>query len=95
VASGVGGVPELIVDGITGLLVPPSDPGALAEALRRVVSEGDLAASLGAAAATRSRRYTADAVVPRIEAVYAAVSGSRVTDSASAPDEDPERVAAA
>jgi len=39
VASAVGSIPELVVDGETGYLVPPDDPGALADALIRVLDE--------------------------------------------------------
>jgi len=38
VASRVGGVPEVVRDGVNGFLVPPSDPGALADALRRALA---------------------------------------------------------
>ncbi len=46
VASRTGGVPELVDDGCSGRLVPPGDPGALAEALRAVVTGRDLAGPL-------------------------------------------------
>jgi glycosyltransferase involved in cell wall biosynthesis len=53
VASDVGGIPELVVDGETGLLVPAGDPDALAAALRRLVEDGELRRRLGAAARAR------------------------------------------
>jgi glycosyltransferase involved in cell wall biosynthesis len=53
VATRVGGVPELVVDGETGLLVPPADPRALAAALQRLVDEPELRARLGAAGRAR------------------------------------------
>ena len=46
----VGGIPDIVVDGRTGLLVPPADPGALAEALVRVLTDRALAERLGAEA---------------------------------------------
>jgi glycosyltransferase involved in cell wall biosynthesis len=55
VASAVGGVPELVDDGVTGLLVPPGDPAALAAALTRLVADPDGAAAMGRAAWTRVR----------------------------------------
>ena len=50
VATRVGGTPEAIVDGHTGLLVPPDDPYALAGAIARLLDEPALAAALGRAA---------------------------------------------
>ena len=49
VASRVGGVPEFVVDGQTGLLVPPRDPDALAAALLRICSDENLAYQMGRA----------------------------------------------
>jgi L-malate glycosyltransferase len=49
VATAVGGVPEIVTDGRTGLLVPPASPAALAAALERLLAEPALAARLGAA----------------------------------------------
>jgi glycosyltransferase involved in cell wall biosynthesis len=50
IGSRVGGIPDLVRDGENGLLVEPEDPAALAEALRRVLSEPQVAAELGAEA---------------------------------------------
>jgi len=50
VVSAVGGLAESVVDGRTGLHVAPNDPGALAEALARLLSNGSLAARMGATA---------------------------------------------
>ncbi|MDH3404138.1 MAG: glycosyltransferase [Acidobacteriota bacterium] len=59
VASAVAGIPELVADGVSGLLTPPEDPRALARALRRVLEDRELARRLGqtAAAATASLDY--------------------------------------
>ena len=43
VASNVGGIPEMVEDGVTGLLVPPRDPAALAEAIVRLLRDHPLA----------------------------------------------------
>jgi len=50
VGSDVGGIPDLVTDGQTGLLVPPADAGALADALERALTDRALAERLGAAA---------------------------------------------
>jgi glycosyltransferase involved in cell wall biosynthesis len=59
VASAVGGIPELVVDGETGFLVPPGDPEALAEALRRVVADDELRRRLGAGGRERAEQLFA------------------------------------
>ncbi len=56
VATRVGGVPEAVVDGDTGLLVAPGDPAALASQLERVIKDAELRAALGAAGRTAVRR---------------------------------------
>ena len=47
VASAVGGIKEVVVPGETGLLVPPAEPVALAEALKKVLADRDLALEMG------------------------------------------------
>ncbi len=54
VAPAVGGIPELVADGETGLLYPALEPAALAEALERVLRDRALAARLGLAARARA-----------------------------------------
>ncbi len=49
VSTAVGGVPEVVIDGVTGLTVPPSQPVAFAEAVLRMLRDPELAARLGAA----------------------------------------------
>ena len=56
VASSVGGVPELVHDGVNGLTVPPHDASALADALRRVLSDHELRRTFGAAGRARAER---------------------------------------
>ena len=53
VASRLSGVPELVEDGVTGLLVAPADPRALADALTRILDDETLAARLGTVARGR------------------------------------------
>jgi glycosyltransferase involved in cell wall biosynthesis len=57
VASGVGGIPDLVRDGIEGLLVDPQDTEGIAEALLRVLTDRELAGRFGAAAAERYRDW--------------------------------------
>ena len=71
VASRVGGVPDFVTDGATGLLVPPEDPRALAAALGRALSEPGLAESLAAAGHREARdRYDWRAVARRVLSIY-------------------------
>lgn len=49
VCSRVGGIPDVVVEGETGFLVPPGEPAALAEALDRLLGDPDLAARMGEA----------------------------------------------
>lgn len=71
VATRVGGVPEAVTDGETGLLVPPRDPGALADAIRRLLDDRDLAHRIGAAARERVRRsFSPEAGARAVERIY-------------------------
>lgn len=56
VAHAVGGVPEAVIDGVTGLLVPPADRGALGAAFSRLITDADLRRRLGAAGREWSHR---------------------------------------
>ncbi|AHG93604.1 glycosyl transferase group 1 (plasmid) [Gemmatirosa kalamazoonensis] len=56
VASRVGGLPELVEDGVTGLLVPPGDVDALEQALRRLLDDEEFGQRLGQAAGKRVRQ---------------------------------------
>jgi glycosyltransferase involved in cell wall biosynthesis len=72
VASRVDGLPEVVDDGVTGALVTPDDPAALAEAVLSVLARRD---ELGAAAARAARRWDADAYAAHVgELVEAACS---------------------
>jgi glycosyltransferase involved in cell wall biosynthesis len=86
VATAVGGVPELIDDGVHGLLIPPRDPGALAQAIDRLLEDRSLAARLGAAARKRQcAEHDLDTVVSRLERLYLALArDSRVVAGGSA-----------
>jgi len=71
VATNVGGTPEIIEDGRTGLLVPPNAPNALAEALGRLLGDAELRGRLGAAALASVRERCSPAVVTaQYERIY-------------------------
>jgi glycosyltransferase involved in cell wall biosynthesis len=70
VATRMGGIPDLVVEGETGLLVPPSDAPALADAIASLLDSPSETARLGQLGRQRSALFNASAVVPRIEAAY-------------------------
>lgn len=71
VASSVGCLPEVILDGKTGLIVPPGDAEALASALLSLVKDSTRAKSLGAAARARVEEfYDEKRMIERIEKIY-------------------------
>ncbi len=74
VATTTGGIVDMIVDGENGLLVPPGDEYRLAAAMGRLLNEADLRLRLAAGAREGIRRFTATAVVERLESVYARVA---------------------
>ncbi|HEX2167085.1 MAG TPA: glycosyltransferase family 4 protein, partial [Longimicrobiales bacterium] len=78
VATRVGAVADAVVEGITGLIVPPRDPDALAASLRPLLADPTLRLRLGSAGRERAReRYSADhAITALIEVYQGLVSGS-------------------
>jgi glycosyltransferase involved in cell wall biosynthesis len=81
VSTRVGGVPYLVEDGRTALLVPPGDHLAMADALRRVLTDRALAQGLAAAGLETAQSYAWPRVRAALLCVYAGVSG---TDDAAA-----------
>jgi glycosyltransferase involved in cell wall biosynthesis len=76
VATDVGGTPDAVRHETTGLLVPPSDPSRLAEAILRLYLEPALRARLGATGREAARAgYGADAVIAQVEALYTRLAG--------------------
>lgn len=92
VASDVGGMPEIVVSGKTGGLVPPEDPDALAEALIELVSQPQRRRRLGRAARRRAEsELSADLWLDRLSALY-----DEVLDGESMPERsEPHRAPAA
>jgi glycosyltransferase involved in cell wall biosynthesis len=73
VASAVGGIPEVVRPGVNGLLIPPDDAGALADAVLALMDDPPRAAALGRAArADVERHYTIDRMVEQFERLYLA-----------------------
>ena len=71
VATSVGGNPEVVTSGQTGLLVPPADPAALADALAGLAAQPDRRAALGEAAAADARsRFSIEEHVAQLAALY-------------------------
>lgn len=87
VSTGVCGIPEIVVDGETGLLVPPGDSAALAAALLRLLGDPAQAARLGAAGRRRVEQHLNwDRVVDRMSPVLDRLGGgTRVAQPCRSP----------
>ncbi len=71
VATAVGGTPEAVLDGETGLLVPPGDPVALARAIREILSNPSLLRKMGATGRKRvQREFSSASMVQHITHLY-------------------------
>jgi D-inositol-3-phosphate glycosyltransferase len=71
VATRVGGLPEVVREGVTGYLTPPDDPGALGATLLRAISDPNGLAGMGAAAAALVReRHSWEQIAARHEEIY-------------------------
>lgn len=71
IASRVGGIPDIIVDGESGVLVPPADAGALADAIERLARDPAYARRLGEGGRARVQtHFTWDAIVGQWEVAY-------------------------
>ena len=77
IATSVGGMIDMIVDGRSGLLVSPGDDQALARAISRILADDRLRAQLGAGARKRVLAFTASAVAEQIESIYAKVAPAK------------------
>lgn len=70
VAPRVGGLPEVVVDGETGLLFEAGDEESAAGAALRLLADGDLRSAMGRAAAERARGFSTETIVSRYETLY-------------------------
>jgi glycosyltransferase involved in cell wall biosynthesis len=72
ITTAVGGVPEIVVDGVTGMLVPPHAPRALADMIERVAADPGLRVRLGTAARQAAEGFGVPRCAARHEAAYRA-----------------------
>jgi glycosyltransferase involved in cell wall biosynthesis len=70
IGSAIGGLPELVADGKTGILVRPGDPEALRAAIVRLLKDHDLREQMGRAAIAHAAGFRASTVAPLVERVY-------------------------
>ncbi|MEW6224331.1 MAG: glycosyltransferase [Chloroflexota bacterium] len=77
VATAVGGVADVVIDGVTGLLASATDEDALAGALIRLADDPDLRARLGEAAPDAAARFGAERLVDDLERIYLQVLARR------------------
>lgn len=71
IGTNVGGIPEIIEDGVTGLLVAPGSPHELAEAIIRILQNTELARRMGAAGRERAKTcFSSERYVTQIQQVY-------------------------
>jgi glycosyltransferase involved in cell wall biosynthesis len=83
VASPVGGVPEVVVDGVSGFLCAPGDVSTLQRLLGRLLTDGALAAKIGAAGRETARlRFAPERALPRLEELYADIGLQALSESA-------------
>jgi L-malate glycosyltransferase len=91
VATSVGGVPDLIEDGVHGLLVPPGDAREVADAVTGLLKASNRAAAMGRSASERQQReFSLRTMVSRLEALYvelyrASCTGRREAVTAGRP----------
>jgi len=74
VASRVGGLPEIVTDGVTGYLVEPANAAELAAALERLLLDPARRLAFGRAAAADSERFRMDRFLARLEGIYRAAA---------------------
>ena len=86
VASRVGGIPEVVSDGETGLLVPPDDPGALAGALNALLADPGRAAAMGERGRERAiADFSWPAIAAQTAALYSELAGLIARDRRFGP----------
>lgn len=76
-STAVGGVPELVEDGATGLLVPQGDSDALASAMTTLAGDTSRRAEFSKAALLRAKQFSSDAMVKKYAALFESLVGNR------------------
>jgi len=80
IASRIGGIPDMVVDGQTGCLVSPGDPRELRDAIRGLLADPVRRERMGSVAEQHAEAFQAASVVARIESAYQEVLGESSFD---------------
>jgi glycogen(starch) synthase len=83
VVSALGGLLDVVTDGVEGLHVPPGDAAALARAIQRLLEDDGLRLRLGAAGPAKAAGFTLSQVMPRLDEVYLQVLDDAAADLTS------------
>jgi len=84
VATRVGGIPDLVVEGVTGLLVEPQDPDGLAAAMAEILGDPDRATAMGRAGQERRRsEFSIENTTRQVEALYEELYAAKVRSPGS------------
>ena len=75
IASRIGGLPEAVIDGYNGILIPPGDVDALAKAIMRLAKNSELTTTLGRNALAASKRFSIEAHTSQLEKIYRDAAG--------------------
>ena len=81
IATAVGGIPEVVKDGVNGILVPPKSAEHIAKALERLLSDSGLRRKLGEAAAESVKDYTWSKIAEKYERIYSIVVRGRIASA--------------
>jgi glycosyltransferase involved in cell wall biosynthesis len=77
IASRIGGIPDIVTHGESGLLVNPGDTEGLRQAIELLLTTPEMRLRMGKAAKHRSAEFRASAVIPRIEQIYHSIISQR------------------